>query len=229
MPDRGSRSIEGLAPAGFDPGPVEVEGRWYQLTFEVDRDAALQWMPADVTRPIPCYGRLLVVDGRDSRGPLRFAALSVGGRFRMMPRNVLVETVVEGRGGVPGLPGPASEGSVTVSGDGADIVVQIARAGRGLAEARLPSPYAIDPAMLRWDGWVVFVPEGGATVLAESPVTVQAEAARLSKGAVMVPDAGLERRDPWRQLRTLLPISACIVEGRLTIGPAAVPAPMLLG
>ncbi|WBL36157.1 hypothetical protein O0235_00610 [Tepidiforma flava] len=69
MPDRGTLAIDGLAPAEFDAGPLELRGRWLQLTFEVDRDAALRWMPADVTRPIPCYARLLVAEGR--RRPAR--------------------------------------------------------------------------------------------------------------------------------------------------------------
>lgn len=227
MPDRGLRTIEGLAPPEFAAGPLVVEGRWAQLTFEVDRDAALRWMPVEVTRPIPCYGRLLVVAGESEQGPVAFAALAIGGRFRMMPRNVLVEAVT-GAGWLPALAGPLRPGEVAMAEEGRDTVVRVTREGQELVEARLPEPYAIDPAMLRWDGWVVYAPEGGKTVLAEAPVEVRATTAKLSKGAVMTPAAGLDRSDPWRQLRTLLPISACIVEGRLTIGPAAVPAPMLL-
>lgn len=229
MPDRGTLAIDGLAPAEFDAGPLELRGRWLQLTFEVDRDAALRWMPADVTRPIPCYARLLVAEGETAAGPLRFAALGVGGRFRMMPRNVLVAAVAEGAGRLPALAGPAEPGDIRIEREGDDVTVRIAGPAGPLAEARLPAPYAIDPAMLRWDGWVVYAPEGGRTVLAEAPVTVEAASARLSKGAAMTTPAGVDRGSPWRQLRTLLPISACIVEGTLRVGPAAVPAPMLLG
>ncbi len=229
MPDRGTRAIDGLAPADFEAGPLVLQGRLLQLTFEVDRDIALRWMPADVTRPIPCYARLLVGEGETPAGALRFAALGVGGRFRMMPRNVLAAAVVEGPARLPALTGPAEPGEVRIEQVGDDLVVQIAGIGGALAEARLPAPYAIDPAMLRWDGWVVYAPEGGRTVLAESPMSVEAAAARLSKGAAVTPAPGVERGSPWRQLRTLLPISACIVEGTLRVGPAAVPAPMLPG
>ncbi|WP_322818645.1 hypothetical protein [Tepidiforma sp.] len=228
MPDRGLRTIEGLAPEGFDAGPLVIEGRWLQLTFEVDRDAALRWMPVDVTRPIPCYGRLLVVLGEGERGRLEFAVLSVGGRFRMIPRNVLVEAVSVGSARLPALWGPLRSGEVDVGRVGEDFAVQISREGKLLVEASFPRPYAIDPAMLRWDGWVVYASEGGRDVLAEAPVEVGATAAWLSKGAAMTPARGLDRADPWYQLRTLLPISACMAEGRLAIGPAKVPAPMVL-
>jgi hypothetical protein len=230
MPDRGLRTIDGLAPAAFEAGPLELaSARWLQATFEVDRDAALHWMPTDVTRPIPCYARLLVVEGETSAGRLRFAALGVGGRFRMMPRNALVEAIVDGSTGVPALSGPTRPGQVAIARDGTDVIARVASAEGLLADLRLPAPYAIDPALLRWDGWVVFAPGGDGTVLAEAPVVVDASAAWLSKGASVAPGQGLERSSPWWQLRSLLPISACVVEGRLRIGPAAVPAPALMG
>lgn len=228
MPDRGLRSVEGLAPAGFDAGPLVIDGRWLQLTFEVDRDAALRWMPADVTRPIPCYGRLLVALGEGERGRLEFAVLSVGGRFRMMPRNVLVEAVSVGGTRLPALWGPLRAGEVEVARVGEDFLVQVRREGKPLVEASFPRPYAVDQSMLRWDGWVVYASEGGRDVLAEAPVEVSATAAWLSKGAAMTPAGGLDRAEPWYQLRTLLPISACMAEGRLAIGPAKVAAPIVL-
>ncbi len=231
MPDKGSRDIDGLAPERFAAGPLEVEqGTIIQVTFEVDRDAALRWMPAEVTRPIPCYGRLLVVDGQGRAGPVRLAALAVGGRFRMMPRNVLVEAVTESSDALPALQGPTRAGVVEIEREAGDLLVRIRAEGGELGTARLPAPYAIDPAMLRWDGWVVYGRRGdGGPALAEATVQVAATAAWLAKGATFTSDAGVERASPWRQLRSLLPISACVVEGGITIGPAAVPAPMPIG
>ena len=193
------------------------------------RDAAMRWMPADVTRPIPCYGRLLAVDGTSGGRPLRFAALAVGGRFRMMPRNVLVEAVTGDGGALPGLAGPTRAGDVRMDAESGGLAIAITTAGGVLAEARLPVPFAIDPAMLRWDGWVVYAPGGGGAALAEALVEVRATTARLSKGASFTPGPAADRASPWRQLRSLLPISACAVEGVLRVGPAAVPAPVPMG
>ncbi|WBL36158.1 hypothetical protein O0235_00615 [Tepidiforma flava] len=111
----------------------------------------------------------------------------------MMPRNVLVAAVAEGAGRLPALAGPAEPGDIRIEREGDDVTVRIAGPAGPLAEARLPAPYAIDPAMLRWDGWVVYAPEGGRTVLAEAPVSVEAASARLSKGAAMTPSAGVDR------------------------------------
>ncbi|GIW15212.1 MAG: hypothetical protein KatS3mg063_1065 [Tepidiforma sp.] len=229
MPDRGLRAIEGLAPSPFDAGPLEIAGRWVQVTFEVDRDAAMRWMPADVTRPVPCYGRLLAVDGESGGRPMRFAALALGGRFRMMPRNVLVEAVTADGAALPALAGPALAGDVRMDAESDGLAIAITTAEGVLAEARLPAPYAIEPAMLRWDGWVVYAPNNGGTALAEALVEVRATAARLSKGALFAPGPAADRSSPWRQLRSLLPISACAVEGVLRVGPAAVPAQVLMG
>lgn len=230
MPDKGTRSIAGLAPERFEAGPLEVErGTIIQMTFEVDRDSALRWMPTEVTRPIPCYGRLFVVDGSGPAGPVRFGALAVGGRFRMMPRNVLVEVVAATSEGLPALAGPTRKGGVEIAREGGEVVVRLVAGDKELAVARLPVPYAIDPAMLRWDGWVVYAAQGGTTALAEAMVQVEATGAWLAKGATFAPGAEADRGSPWRQLRSLLPISACIVEGGIRIGPAAVPAPMLMG
>src|SRR5690606_17464997 len=87
-----------IAPHGKHPAPwTFTDAAWVQLTFEVSQAAALAALPGEVTRPVPCYARLFVLDAASSPvGPIRLAALLVGGRYRMMARIVFVDAIVDG-------------------------------------------------------------------------------------------------------------------------------------
>src|SRR5207247_4189386 len=128
---------------------------WAQITFEVAQQAAREEMPCDTARPVPCYARLFVVDSAESpAGPFRMAALFVGVRYKMLPRNVLVQGVVDG-------PLEAVEcafgarfvaGKVCLRRDG-PVVEATVTGQQPLASLRLPELRALDPHMLRWDPW----------------------------------------------------------------------------
>jgi hypothetical protein len=124
-----------------------------QLTFEVNREAALGFMPCDVSRPVPCYARLIVVDAQASpAGPVRIAALFVGGRYRMMPRNMLVEAIVDGDVDVvaAALGSPYRAGTVTLERTDSQLAAGVASSEGQLARLALPALSA-GSRMLRWD------------------------------------------------------------------------------
>ncbi|MGH2610142.1 MAG: hypothetical protein ACRDHF_13765, partial [Tepidiformaceae bacterium] len=170
MPDRGllewERVVAGPAGPHDDGATWSLSGvRLAQITFEVNREAALGFMPCEVSRPVPCYARLIVVDSQASpAGPLRMAALFVGGRYRMLPRNMLVEAIVDGDAGAvtAALGSPYRPGTVTLEREDGRLVASVTAAEGRLAQLTLPALSAVDPAMLRWDPWLGFADTDGA-------------------------------------------------------------------
>lgn len=221
MPDRGLResgSVEMVELATAPQTLVWQDARWLQVTFEVDRQAALRHLPPDIARPIPCYARIVVADGMLGGTRVALAALLAGGRFRMMPRNVLAAAVTEGGADrVRGLLGSGvSEGTVRLERTGQHVVASVAP----LVAVTLPGLYAIEPAMLRWDPWLGAGGRDGATVIAETTVLPEIDAAYLSREAAIELAPELSRESAWRQFRNAATISACYAEGTLTLrGP----------
>jgi len=215
VPDRGLLERAAVAEARFDrTEPAVLTGaRWLQLTFEVDRGAALASLPPDASRPIPPYARLLVCESPVQR----FALLSVGARYRVMPRNVAIETVIDEDGPLAGLfGGSVTRGKLRIEQTASEITATLNGAQGPLATCHLPTPYAIEPSMLRWDGMLAVGRRDGVEVIAESAVSADADIAMLSKGARFEPSPSLERTHTWRRLRSLQMISACYAEGTLT-------------
>jgi hypothetical protein len=223
MPDRGL-----LTPRGIKAGPLTAGGspvtfedaRWAQLTYEVSQAAALARLPGDANRPVPCYGRLMILDARSSSvGPVRIATLSVGGRYRMLPKNVLVDAIVDGdAAGLSGaLGGPYRAGTVSLERDGARLVATVADASGPLATLTLPALYAVDPSMIRWDPLLGFVDAGDAIQLVEYTPAITATEAFLSKHATLETSPALARNNVWRGLRNLNTISACYETGSFAV------------
>ncbi len=225
MPEFGTLvGSEVQAPAidGQHPAPWELkDARVAQITFEVAKASALAYLPTDMSRPLPTYGRLIVVAAPDSpAGALTIGALSVSGRYAMTPRNVAVQLVVDGPAdAVAGtFGGPVVEGSVRLDTDQRGVLAEVRPEGRPALHARLPSPHPIDPAMLRWDRWVTYRTAGDRVELTDFALEVAATSASLSKGATIETDAGRDRGDLWRRLASRKVISACYVEGTITLG-----------
>ena len=218
MPDRGAMQPGAVAEVAFAQGGARLvipDAAWLQVTFEVEREAALANMPGEVGRPIPPYGRLLVATS--PTGSL--ALLSVGGRYRMMPRNVVVQSVYQGLESVTGVFGNgATLGTVVLKRSGQDISASVSAGGEELAELSLPNLYAIEPSMLRWDAFVALARADGQAVIAEVTPEHEVAAAFLSKQASVTPGPSLAREHPWRRLRSLVVISACYAEGSLIFG-----------
>ncbi len=224
MPDRGLLERSSLTPValgGGHPAPWQIaQARWAQLTFEVTQTAALEALPGDVGRPVPCYARLFVLDAADSPvGPFRLAALMAGGRYRMLPRNVLVQGVVDGT--VEAIAGafgsPFAGGRISLERTGTRAIATIAVDGQLVATLVLPELRAIDAGMLRWDAWLGFAANNGAVELIEYGPRPAPREAFLSKGATLDTPADLGRANPWRRFRNLNTVSSCFVEGGLTL------------
>lgn len=215
MPDRGAMEPGAVSDVAFTSSGTKLvmpDAAWLQVTFEVDREAALAHMPCEIGRPIPPYGRLLVATS--SVGSL--AILSVGGRYRMMPRNVVVQSVSQGFDRVAGAFGNgASVGTVALKRSGPEVSASVSADGEELAAVLLPDLYAIEPTMLRWDSFVAMARADGQAVIGEVTPEHEVAAAFLSKQATITPGAGLARQHPWYRLRSLVVISACYAEGTL--------------
>lgn len=213
MPDRGLRSFEGLALPGLNTSAtaVLVHASWMQITFEVDRETALSYLPCAVSRPIPTYARFLFVTSTD----MSLAIASVGGRYRMLPRNVVVSAVNPANllAGTFGLGSEA--GSARLTREGAHLDARASTEDTSF-DATVDDLYAIEPSMLRWDPYLVVGERDSGAELAEVTISAIPERAFLSKYVTMTPGQDAPKEHPWRRLRSLGLISACYVEGALT-------------
>ncbi len=219
MPDRGLLEAAAVGDAVFDADAELVlpDARWLQVTFEVARDAALSMMPPEAGKPVPPYGRLVVAVS--AAGSL--ALLSVGGRYRMLPRNVLVAAVQNGAD-VAGTFGAAAAGSVTLEKNGAAVSATVHSEDGLLAAVTLPSVYAIEPTMLRWDAFIAMGRMDGVAQIAEVTPAHELSTAFLSKDANLEMSRALPRDHAWRRLQPLNVISACYAEGALRMGGAVI-------
>lgn len=225
MPDRGR-----LDPLGITAGPllrgehaapwVLGGARWAQVTFEVGQAEALAYLPEDLTRPVPAYARIVVIDAPDSpAGPFRLAALLVGGRFRLMPRNMLVQGVVDGRLQklAAAFGAPFVKGAVEVEFGCEAVKAAVTLGGEQIAGIDLHELRAVDSALLRWDPWLGFAGPGDNIDLVEYRLEPRIEQAWLSKQTKLETPASVDPESPWRRLRCVNPISSCVCEGTLTL------------
>lgn len=224
MPDRGlleATTIEAPALGGPHPAPWTLPGaRWAQLTYEVNQQAALGRMPADVARPVPCYARLIILEAPESpAGPFKLAALFAGGRYRMMPKNMLVDAIVDGPAdALAGAFGaPYRPGRIQAERDGERYTASVADGSGELARLMLPHLLAIDPAMLRWDPWLGFTANDGTLQIVEYGPRVEPSEAFLTKGATLETPPALQRNHLWRTFRNLNTITASYSEGAFTL------------
>jgi len=224
MPDRGLLDLTAVAATPLTiPGGAPwlmASARWAQITFEVAQQAALHSMPCEVSRPVPCYARLFVLEADDSpAGQFRLATLMSGGRYNMMPRNVLVQGVVDGprKAVADAFGSPFVAGTVALARDGRGVTATVALDGEAVAALVLPELAAVDPAMLRWDAWLGFATIGGTSNLIEYGPRPEIASAFLSKHATLETPPALPSTHLWRRFRNLNTISACYAEGAMTL------------
>lgn len=224
MPDRGlleRSTIAAVALGGRLPAPWTLTGaRWAQITYEVGQQAALGRLPSEATRPVPCYARLLVLEADgSSAGPLRLAALTTGGRYQLMAKNVLTDVLVDGPAAdfSATFGGPCREGTVSILRHGDAVTCTVADSGDHLATLTLPALRSVDPAMLRWDPWLGFAAGDSSVKLVEVGFQPELAVAFLSKGAALETPTTLPRTHLWRSYRNLNTISACYAEGSVVL------------
>ena len=200
-------------------GQSWTEARWVQLTFEVPREAALSWLPADVTRPVPCYARVFVLKATgapaDGSG---MAALLVGARVHSRAVNALAATV--GTYASRGDANPNSVISIAVDGNSAAATVVVGTSP--FLHLRLGSVAPVDPRLLHWDPWLVSAGNGTNDArLTEVRVDADVRAAWRSKTASLEFGSDVSPASPWRELRNVNAVSACYCEGAFRIASAA--------
>lgn len=227
MPDRGllnTATIEGCS--ALDPSRTDMRltgVRWCQATFEVDKEAVLDILPCEVSRPIPCYARLLVAVAEEgTHGPMGLAILSAGARSEMMPRNVVVQFVVDGpvAAAQGAFGGQVRPGKIMLERGDAGVAATVSDGDQKLVTVRLPDLRPIDDAMLRWDTWLGWAAGASGPELVDFAPIAQPQASFLSRKSEVEVDPALPPMNIWRRFRNLNTISACLVEGNLTLGAA---------
>lgn len=220
MPEFGRLEASALAapPArgGDAPAPWSLEGATaHTVTFEVDRDAALDLMPEPLARPTPPYARIQVTSVPDSPiGAYREAQLLLSCRMLMTPRQYVVASVVDGAAAAQAIAAAwgyePAVGEVAIDEDGNDFTSTISD-GSGLrivitSRQGLPTGTAIiryDPTVIAWE-------DGGeARVQTISAEPVAVHEAWLARDTSVTYEGG-ERSNPWLRLRSRNPITATV-------------------
>lgn len=208
-----------------------------QVTFEVDLDAALELLPAQLTRPVPPYARVIVARYSDSPvGPYSEALLLLAARFAMMPKNYVVAAVVstdaarDAYRGIWGLPADTGQidlqRSQTASGS-ENLTASVASASP-LATIELPDAYAVEPGMIRYDPLLSVRVRGGEAEVIQFSGTPAVHEARLSKGATVMCQTDAWA-DSWFRLRSLNMISASFAVVDLELTAPVVQTPRAAG
>lgn len=209
-----------------------------QVAFEVDLDATLELLPEQLSRPVPPYTRVVVARYPDSPvGPYTEALLLLSCRFRMEPKQYVVDAVVSSeaaRAAYAALLGlPVRSGAVSLTREhdaasGTETITAEIGAGGPLASVRMPGAYAVEPAMVRYDPLLtVRAGAEGAEVVQFSGAPA-VHSARLAKGATLTcrSDAW---SDPWFRLRSLNMISATFAVADLELSAPVVLPPAARG
>jgi len=201
---------------GSPPPPWTMAGAVLQLvTFEVDADATLDLLPPMLSRPAPPYARVLIADYVESPiGPYREATLLLSCRYLMLPRQMVVGSVVTSESAQAANARnwhyPSEVGEVTLTREGASFVGRV-RTASGL-DLTVTSPDAQETgiATIRYDPAVVVQPGNtGLEVLTVSadPLTVH-EAWLAQRSTYECRESG--RQSAWWKLRSRNPITGTI-------------------
>ena len=213
MPDRGRLGRGCVAALRFElRGATAIwpDARWLQFTFEIPAATALAWLPANVTRPIPGYARILMVDANGDGG---FAFLLVGGRLRALPVNVLAASL-----GGRQHDGPLHRDLETTFETDLDgrVLGQLAGASGPILTVTIPPAAPIDPGLLRWDPCLV-ASSAGTGELVEISVAPTARTAWRTKSADLKLAEDFPPDSPWRAIQSAGAISVCYCEGTFTM------------
>lgn len=243
MPQFGLRAVERTAPAKSLPELPDLPwtlpaAEVVQVTFEVELEAALELLPTALSRPVPPYARLIVARYPESPvGPFAEALLLLACRYRMEPKQYVVACVVtseaarEAEAALWGI--EARTGAVelrrTRTATGSEEISAAIATSEPLASLHLPSAYAIEPAMIRYDPFVsVRRTDDDQVEVVQFSGAPAVHEARLSKGAGVTCQTDAWA-DPWFRLRSVNMISATfavadIERTALAVLPAPGPA-----
>ncbi len=163
MPDYGRLTQERLphtlpvvSPL-YPPPPWPLAGaRILKLTFEVDKEVALNWLPPSLSRSSPAYALVTVAHYPQSPvGPFALAAQHIGCRARFFIRAFTLQAITDSEPALAALREvwgfPAKLGRVRLTGGATRVSARISRGGRALAELRLSRAQPIDGETIRFD------------------------------------------------------------------------------
>jgi hypothetical protein len=222
MPEFGRLEASALTAApgggGDAPAPWTLEGvTTHTVTFEVDRDPALDLLPEPLARPTPPYARIQVTSVPDSPvGPYREAQLLLSCRMMMTPRQYVVAAVVDSEAAAQAIAAAwayePAVGEVALSEDGNDFTSTIAAgSGPGITIAShdaLPTGTAIirvDPIVFAWQNGG----EPSVQTLSAEPSAVHE--AWLARDTSVTYEGG-DRSSPWLRLRSRNVITATVAK-----------------
>jgi hypothetical protein len=200
--------------SAFPPPPWKLpEAEVLQVTIEVDTEAALDYLPEQLTRPVPAYAKLIVARYPDSpMGPFTEAALMVACRHRARWLQCVATAVVDqpqlGTASAAIWSYPRQGGTITLARTGNQVRGTVAERSQPILEIELPNVYAVDPAMIRYDITVTLrASKGKAPEVLIVSAPPDPKEGWLAKGAKVIyhdipPDS------PWSRLRNLNTISS---------------------
>ena len=226
MPDYGRLTQERLphalplASPLYPPPPWPLpDARILKLTFEVDKDVALNWLPPSLSRSSPAYAIITVAHYPQSPvGAFSLAVQHIGCRARIFIRAFALQAITDNEAALAalrevwGFPAKLGRARLTATAGGASA--RVSRGGRPLAELRLRRLQPIDPASVRFDPVLNVrihpaIEEGkrhsALEMVQVDPTYVLKEAAR-GRGELRYPSAN--KGDPWHLLQPLNMISA---------------------
>jgi hypothetical protein len=198
----------------YPPPPWKLPGaEVVQVTIEVDAEAALDHLPAQLSRPVPPYAKLVVARYPESPlGPFAQAALLVACRHRVRWLQCVAACLIDQPPVAAAARAlwayPCQVGRIALERAGNQVRASVAAGDRPILDLELPNIYAVDPAMIRYDVTVTLRP------LADKPPEVLIVSAPpapkegwLAKGArVRYHDPADD--NPWLRLRNLHTISS---------------------
>ncbi|MBI1885959.1 MAG: acetoacetate decarboxylase family protein [Chloroflexi bacterium] len=229
MPDFGRLSADRLphttpvAAPLYPPPPWSLPGaEILKVTFEIDKDVCLNWLPPSLGRTSPAYAHVIIARYPESPvGPFSLATQYLGCRSRMFVRAYTVQAVTDNEAALSALREtwgfPCKLGRVELSRKGGAVEAGVERGGRRLVAVSFSDGAPIDAESVRFDPvlnlrLVPAVQEGKPPALVElaqiGPAYTIREALR-GKAAVTYPEPS--EGDPWHLLQPLYPIAAVFV------------------
>ena len=240
MPEFGR--LEANALAAPATGNVDTPAPWslagvtaHTVTFEVDRDAALDLLATPVARPAPPYARIQVTAVPDSPvGAYHEAQLVISCRYMMTPRQYVAASIVDSQAAADAIAAAwgyePDVGTVSLTQSDDDFTSTIAD-GSGLqitivSANGMPTGTAIiryDPTVTAWQD------DGEASIYTLSAEPSEVHDAWLARETTVTYEGG-EGASPWLRLRSRNMITATVA--RLDLDrpePAEVERPTSIG
>lgn len=220
MPDFGALSTKNHPFATPAVAPLYPAPPWtlkgaeiLQISFEIDKQVSLRWLPTTLTRPNPAYAHVMVAHYPSSPvGPFSVAHQFLMSRLRVLPRSVPFQSIVDNADALPALREawgfPAKLGTIALKREDDGVTASVERpAGNVLARLSMSHLRPMAPGDLHYDPILSLrytppaqpgrPPEYAQLVQVDPSYTVR-ESYR-GKGSIIYP--GASEADPWHMVQ----------------------------